>query len=114
MHELSLAQSIIEIVEKSVPEDFNQRIVSVHLDIGQLSGIEIDALTFAFSIIRKDTLLGNADLIITRIHGLARCRECGHEFELNEYGNPCPLCQSYSLQILQGKEMKVLHISVED
>lgn len=114
MHELSIAKSIIQIIEKSFEADFNKKITKVHLNIGKLSGIEIDALSFGFSVIRKDTIVSEAELDINLIDGLARCKKCNISFELNSYGMPCPICGEYSFDILQGKEMKVTQISVED
>jgi hydrogenase nickel incorporation protein HypA/HybF len=114
MHELSIAQSIIQIVEKSLPPDFTKKISLVHLSIGILSGIETDALIFAFSVIRKGTPLSNSELEIEIIKGIARCKNCNTEFNLNSYGNPCPGCGSYSMNIFQGKEMKVTNIVVDD
>jgi hydrogenase nickel incorporation protein HypA/HybF len=114
MHELSIAKSVIQIIENSVESDFNKKITKVHLNIGKLSGIEIDALTFSFSIIKKNTILENAEMEINQINGMAKCRKCGINFELNSFGNPCPKCNDYAIDILQGKEMKVTQISIED
>ena len=114
MHELSIAHSIIQIVESSLTLDFSKKISTVHLSIGTLSGIEIDALTFAFSVIKKDTLLTDSEMEIEIIKGFASCKSCNIDFELNSYGNPCPGCGSYSLNILRGKELKVTNIIVDD
>ena len=114
MHELSIAKSVIQIIENSTASDFNKKITKVHLNIGTLSGIEIDALTYSFSIIRKNTILENAEMVINTINGIAKCRKCSNTFELNSYGNPCPACNDYSMEIIQGKEMKVMHITVDD
>lgn len=114
MHEVTLAQSVISTVENSLPKDFSKKIAYVHISIGVLSGIEKDALTFAFSIIKKDTILSNAEIVFETVNGLVICNECNFKFEMNEFGIPCPECGSYSLKILQGKEMKVTHISVDD
>ena len=110
MHELSIAQSIIAIVEKTVPVNEQEKVSTVKLQIGSLSGIEMDALTYSFSIIRKSTRLINAILDIDLIKGLAFCSECKHEFEYPSYGNPCPKCKGYQIKITRGKEMKVISI----
>jgi hydrogenase nickel incorporation protein HypA/HybF len=114
MHELSIAQSIIQVVEKSLPNDFSDTVSAVHLSIGRLSGIEVEALTFAFSIIRKDSRLHTAELNIDLINGTAICNSCMQEFECNEFGKACPSCKGYSVRIIGGKDMKVQRISVED
>jgi hydrogenase nickel incorporation protein HypA/HybF len=110
MHELSIAQSIISIVEKTVPTNKQEKVRSVKLQIGTLSGIEIDALTYSFSIIRKSTQLINATLDIDLLKGLALCSDCKSEFEYLSYGNPCPKCNGYQIKIVRGKEMKVISI----
>jgi hydrogenase nickel incorporation protein HypA/HybF len=114
MHELSIAQSIIKVVEKSLPVNFIDTVSAVHLSIGILSGIELEALTFAFSIIRKDSLLHSAELEIEIVNGKAVCNKCLQEFECNEFGKACPHCNSFSVSITGGKDMKVLRISVAD
>jgi hydrogenase nickel incorporation protein HypA/HybF len=114
MHELSIAQSIISTVENSLPEGFSKNVLSVHLSIGKLSGIEIEALTFAFDIIKKESLLKDAEIDIETINGIARCNDCNNQIEMNEFGIPCPSCGGFSFEIIQGKEMKVTSVEVED
>jgi hydrogenase nickel incorporation protein HypA/HybF len=110
MHELSIAQSILAIVEKTVPINEQKKVVSIRLQIGVLSGIEIDALTYSFAIICKSSKLLNATLDIDIVPGKAVCQDCNNVYEYNSYGNPCPTCKSYSVKITQGKEMKILNV----
>lgn len=114
MHELSIAKSIIAITEKSLPKDFDKKVLSVNLQIGILSGIEIDALTYSYSIISAKTILAGSTLKIERIVGKAVCNSCGNTFEINSYGSVCTNCNSFSLKIIQGKELKVTHVEVID
>jgi hydrogenase nickel incorporation protein HypA/HybF len=110
MHELSIAQSIILIVEKTVPIDEQKKIRAIRLQIGSLSGIEIDALSYSFSIIRKSNVFKSAELEIEIITGKGRCLDCNIEFEYPSYGSPCPQCKDYRIKIVQGKEMKIINI----
>jgi hydrogenase nickel incorporation protein HypA/HybF len=114
MHELSIAHSILSIAEKAIPANNDSVVSGIGLQIGELSGIEIDALEFAFSIIKRDTLFNNAELDIQLVKGEAECLDCKAIFPISNYGTSCPQCQSYSMQILKGKEMKVLNITVDD
>jgi hydrogenase nickel incorporation protein HypA/HybF len=114
MHEVSIAQSIVSVVEKSIPENSAKKVTSVYLSIGRLSGIEVEALKFAFSFVKENTILDNADLTITVVNGTAICNDCGNNFELSEYASPCPKCGSFSLKIIKGKEMNVTHVELED
>jgi hydrogenase nickel incorporation protein HypA/HybF len=114
MHELSIAQSIISIAANAVPENSLAVVTSVGLQIGELSGIEIESLEFAFSVIKADTLLQNAELNIQIIKGEALCAECKTIFPVSSYGICCPQCKSYSMKILKGREMQVLNILVDE
>lgn len=110
MHELSIAQSIISIIKNTVPVDEQKKIITIRLQIGSLSGIEIDALTYSFSLMRKNHRFIYAELDIEIINGTGRCLDCNIEFEYHSYGTPCPICKNYQIKILQGKEMKVTSI----
>ena len=114
MHELSIAQSIISIAGKAMPESNTAVVTGIGLQIGELSTIEIDSLEFAFSVIKADTIFRKAELKIEIIPGEAACMDCNTTFPLSSYGTPCPGCKGYSIKILKGKEMKVLNITVDE
>jgi hydrogenase nickel incorporation protein HypA/HybF len=114
MHELSIAHSILSIAERSLPAGSEGTITAVNVQIGELSSIETEALVFAFSAIRSGTVLERAELNIEMIPGEASCSDCGTVFHLNSFGTPCPKCQGFLLNILQGKELKVLSLTVEE
>ncbi|HLG39172.1 MAG TPA: hydrogenase maturation nickel metallochaperone HypA [Chitinophagaceae bacterium] len=114
MHELSIAQSIFSIAEKTIPEGSSGVITGISLQIGELSSIEIDSLQFAFSAIKEDTLLNKAELNIEVIQGEAECQDCHTIFPMNGYGTCCPTCKGYTLKILKGKELKMLSITMDE
>jgi len=114
MHELSIAQSILAIAENAAPKNSNAVVTSVGLQIGELSGIEIESLEFALSVIKENTILQKADLNIEIIKGEAECTICKTIFPVNSFGTCCPQCASYFIKILKGREMKVLNIVVDE
>lgn len=114
MHELSIAHSILSIAERSLPPNAAGQITAVNLQVGELSGIETEALVFAFSAIRSGTVLEAAELNIETIPGEAKCADCDTVFPLHSFGTACPHCQGYLLNILRGKELKVLSLTVEE
>lgn len=114
MHELSIAQSILEIAEKAAPKDKRAVVTGVGIQVGELSGVEVDALQFALSIIKKDTILDRADLNIEVIKGEAQCSGCKTVFPFPSFGTCCPQCSAYSMTILKGRELKVLNIVVDE
>ena len=114
MHELSIAQSILSIAEKSVPAGEKVVITGVSLKIGELSSIEIDSLQFAFSVIKENTLLESAELDIEIIPGEAECLDCHAIFVIHAYGACCPKCRGYAIKIAKGRELKIADITVEE
>ena len=114
MHELSIAHSLLSIIERSVPSGNKGIVTEVHLNVGTLSAIEIDALVFSFDIVKDKTISSKANLSINSIQGKGECRSCGSIFPIDKYGVACPECNSFSIDILQGKELKITSISIED
>lgn len=114
MHEVSIANSIIQIIQDVLPADKNGYVSGVNVKVGQLSAIEVDALLFAFDIVKAKTILNNATLNIEMIEGKGQCSDCGEIFSMEGYATPCPKCSSYLVKILQGKEMKVVSYDLEN
>jgi hydrogenase nickel incorporation protein HypA/HybF len=113
MHEITIAQSILALAEKAAPKN-DAVVTSVGLQIGELSGVEIEPLKFALSIIKEDTILQKADLDIEVIEGEAECTQCKTIFPMHYFGSCCPQCRSYFIKILKGRELKILNIIVDD
>lgn len=114
MHELSIAQSIVSIAENAAPRDRRAHITNVEVQIGELSGIEIESLKFALSVIKKDTLLKDAELDIEVVEGEAECPNCRTVFPMHYFGCSCPRCGNYFIKVLKGREMRVLNITVDE
>jgi hydrogenase nickel incorporation protein HypA/HybF len=114
MHELSIAHSILSIAERSIPPETAGYASAVSLTIGELSGIETDALQFAFEALKDKTVLAKAVLDIEIIPGEAQCSDCSTVFHMPSFGTCCTACGSYLLHILKGKEMKVKSITMEE
>ncbi|MDD3182226.1 MAG: hydrogenase maturation nickel metallochaperone HypA, partial [Alphaproteobacteria bacterium] len=69
MHELSLCESIIKIIERQAKKDGFTRVVNVTLTIGEQSGASIEALEFCFPMVAKDTIADGATLTFTPTTG---------------------------------------------
>ena len=113
MHELSVAQNIAEIVESEAKNRQASCVTGVLLEIGELAGIELEALEFAWSAVIENTLLNKAKLQIDGVRGKAKCISCGKEFDIHELFDLCPDCKSFGNEILQGKELRIKSIDIE-
>ncbi len=113
MHEMSIVVSIVDIAESEAKKANAEKITELEMDIGTVSGIELDALNFAFDCIKPRTMLKNAKIKINIIQAKSICMDCKYEFETENVYTLCPECDSYKTEILQGKEMKVKSILVD-
>jgi hydrogenase nickel incorporation protein HypA/HybF len=107
MHELSIAMGIVRIAENESAKVNAQKVEKIELEIGTLSGIEIDALNFVWPSAVKGTVLQDALKKIIIVNGEAQCKDCEHIFELNQMYDACPVCNGYLKTIVKGKEMLV-------
>lgn len=112
MHELSIVMSIVDIAQQQAMKAEAQAIEEIELDIGALSGIELDALEFAWPQGVKHTMLEKAVKKINRIEGRAECADCNNRFTIENYYDACPECGGHLIHITQGKELRVRSLVV--
>ena len=113
MHELSVAQNIIEIVKENAEKLQAKTVTEVELDIGTISGVVKENLEFAMEVAVKNTILEGAIIKIHVIQANAKCRNCSKEFEMDDIYSMCPHCQSIEYDIISGRELKVKSIKIE-
>lgn len=114
MHELSVAEEIINIANQYLPTDNSSDVISVKVEIGKLSNILSDSLKFCFDALTNDTRLKGAQLIIKEIPVTVFCEECGDTTEVERVLFQCRICESSRLKLLTGKELKVTEIEIND
>ena len=113
MHELSIVQNIIGIVAMEADKSGVKRVSEVHLEIGQLSGIEYNSLEFALKNLAPGSVIEAAKIIIEKPEGTARCNMCGNEFNIENFIGSCSSCSSFDLEIIRGRELRVKSITIE-
>jgi hydrogenase nickel incorporation protein HypA/HybF len=116
MHEFSVVQSLMELIEKYAEENKAKRVVKVIIRVGILSGIEPHLLELAFNTFKEGTIAEGALLVIERENLKVKCQECGAEGEKDELNTLCPFCGSLNTNIIAGQEMllKSLELECED
>ena len=113
MHEFSLAQNILEIVEETIAKNKAGKVSIIELEIGTLSGVEIPALDMALESLQPGSILEGAEIVKQIIKGMAKCSTCHHEFEPDDYFSACPACGAFGADIIRGKELRVKSITAE-
>jgi len=113
MHELSIVMGIIDIAKREVEKAKASNVIKIELDIGELAGIEMESLDFAWEMAVKDTVLEKAERQINYIEAKAKCMDCGHLFNIHALFESCPKCNSYFKDVFQGKELRVKSLEIE-
>ena len=113
MHEMSIALNILQIATESAAQENAERINTVEIAVGRLSGVLADSLGFCFDIIKNNTPAMHAKLNIIDILGRGQCLSCKSEFDTDSLFSPCPNCGDISINILQGKELNIKSINID-
>lgn len=113
MHEMSLCEGIVQILEDNAKTQNYSKVKGVWLDIGGLSGVEVEAMRFCFDVVCKGTLADGAKLEIIESPGQAWCMQCAETVEVTKRYDECPKCGSFQLQITGGDQMQIKEIEVE-
>jgi hydrogenase nickel incorporation protein HypA/HybF len=110
MHELSITQSLIEIVNEEAAKHAISRVKTIKLKVGMLRAIEPGSLMFCFEIVSRDTPAEGAKLVIDFVPAQARCLECGELFEERGLACVCPHCRGHRIETINGREFYVEEI----
>jgi hydrogenase nickel incorporation protein HypA/HybF len=113
MHELSIVLSIIdEIAEQSQARNLGC-VEVVHLKAGVFSGVDRDALLFAWQLACEGTPLEHSRLEIETIPLVIHCESCHRDrTPPSLYQLSCPDCFTPAQSIVTGKELEVVALEV--
>ena len=113
MHELSVAHAVVSTVVDALPAP-DTRVLQVRLRIGELSGIVPQALEFAYDVAAEGTPLADAALVIERAPIVIDCPTCGHQQLASAQEFRCPSCQQPCGNVIGGKELEIVDITLDD
>ena len=113
MHEMSIAQSVLDIAVGEMEKNASAGIKKIKISIGEFSGVVKEALEFAFDVLITETPAAKASIEIEILPMVARCMECGDfECSINDLNLFCPTCGRTSF-IISGREMTVDYLDLE-
>jgi hydrogenase nickel incorporation protein HypA/HybF len=110
---MSVAQSILKIVLTEAQRNGATKVKTVRIRAGELRGIVQEQLGFFFEFISKDTIAEGSAFELETVPIKAVCKECNHEFMVQDYAFVCPECESKDVDMLQGMELAVKEIEIE-
>ena len=115
MHELGIVSHIADSVEKIAEENGVSKVLGVTLEIGEVSTVMGDYLTDCWNWnAKKSEVLNGCELKIETVKAVTHCDGCGRRYETVAHGKICPHCGSENTWLLQGNEVSIKEICVED
>ncbi len=112
MHEMSICQSVVQMLEEQAAVHSYTRVKAVWLEIGPLAAIEPEAMMFCFDAVTRGTIAEDARLEIINTPASAWCMACSKTVAIAKRFDSCPDCGSYQLQITGGDELKLKQMEV--
>jgi len=114
MHELSVAQEILGIVDQYLPNPVPNSVKFVKINVGKLANILTDSLTFCYEALTEGTALAGSKLQITELPVKILCVRCNKESEIDPLIFACPVCGNNQIKIISGTELRVDEIELDD
>lgn len=114
MHELSIAQSILDIIQQEAARHGIARVTRVGVSVGAFSAVAPSSLVFCWDLIKEGTVAEGSELAITEVDLAGLCQDCGAEFPMDEPVTDCPQCGSKKVEMTQGRELNVAFIETDE
>lgn len=115
MHEMGVAQQMINIAIASIPKEIvNPKVETINLKVGKLAAVVEDSLQFCFEILSKDTMLEGAKLVIEHVPVKVRCKDCNNVWEVDGAVFSCPSCKVGAVEVISGRELEIVSIEIEE
>jgi len=114
VHEVSLMKNLLGVVEKTIEKEGGGKVEKIHILIGAMSGVNTDALDFAFEVLSKGTSAEGGVIEYESIPLALKCRECGLISNPKDFIFSCSHCDSRDIEIVGGREMEIDYILMDD
>jgi hydrogenase nickel incorporation protein HypA/HybF len=111
MHEMSIAQSILEVVKEHAGKN-EHRVRTIRLRIGEMAGVVPESLRFCFEVASEGTRAQGAELLIDEVPIRCRCSRCGIEFTVERFLFLCPTCCTTDVEVISGNELDVVELDL--
>jgi hydrogenase nickel incorporation protein HypA/HybF len=114
MHEMGIANSVIDAVRVEAAKYPGLRPRRVGVRIGELTAIDAMALHFCFEALLRETDLEPLELVIETCARRHRCLTCATEFDVKEYEFHCPQCWELRSECIRGDELQLAYLDMDE
>lgn len=112
MHELTLCQNMLKVIEEQAATQRFRRVKTVWLEVGTLAGVEMAALRFGFDVVMKGSVAEGARLEIIELQALGWCECCKKSVVLTRRFDGCPDCATVPLPVTTGDGLMIKELEV--
>ncbi len=114
MHEITLCQHAMEIMQQQANQHHAQRITAVWFEIGAFSCVEAESLRFCFDMVCRDTLAEGCELHLIEQKALSWCYDCQADVELlMPQVLVCPHCSGRNLRVQADDGLQIKRLEIE-
>jgi hydrogenase nickel incorporation protein HypA/HybF len=113
MHEISIAESLVELIEDEARSRGFQRVKQIGVKIGALGHVEPDALRFCFDAASHGTIAEGARLDLEIVAGKGWCSKCAQAVPIADRYELCPGCGQAHVELIAGDELRLAELEVE-
>ncbi|MBU1659063.1 hydrogenase/urease nickel incorporation protein HypA [bacterium] len=114
MHEYSIVQSLLDACEENAKVNNATKVSKVVVKIGVMSGVEPELLQSAFDTFKEKTICDSAEFVMNIQPIVVKCNKCLDKSTLQKLEYSCPACQSVDLDILDGEDMYLMQLELEE
>ena len=113
MHEQSIVESILSLALADAKKENAKRIIGIKLIVGELTGVEEEAVKFYFGFLAKNTIASGARLDFEFTKAQLRCRDCDYIFPRIKLNYNCPKCSKKAVEIVGGRDLYIDSMDIE-
>lgn len=113
MHEFSLVQSLLTLIEQHVTENRAAKVNKIVVTIGKLAGVEAELFQIAFDTFKEKTVAQDAKMVIEMVDLVIQCDDCQKEYVLQQYVFQCPECGGVNIKTIAGEDMFLQSLELE-
>lgn len=113
MHELGIAESALQLALERTRNEGASRVRRIVIRVGALSGVDPEALQFAFTAILPGTAAEGATVQIDPVAAVAYCQDCLEDFTPDtDHFFECPKCGRLCATLKQGRELDLVRLEM--
>ena len=111
---MGITQGILAVSFDAAENAGATQITEIRVSVGELTQVMDFALQFAFEALTPGTMAEGATLQVNQVPARSRCLECGAEYGHDRFQMLCPECDSFNVELLQGRELQIDSIETND